>query len=269
VFIPHTQPNDPEQWRLLILDGHKSYTTPEFMTECLMHKIWITFLPAHTSHVLQPCDLGLFSSIKPLYRRKLQLTYAINMESFPGKPEFLEAYSRVRNEVSKPKNIKAGCLASGIYPKDRRKALNSRYVWSSGETRTPGPLPLIPRLSTPYFATGLSPIIFSTPKSSQDVWKIAQDLRDVDPLFSQPVARQLFHKLGKGLDQQIVQSTAIEARNESLQHAMDSCQGFPNRSSHSRQSSGIVAVSRLTRRSEGRPKEERWSQQAVETYEER
>jgi NADPH:quinone reductase-like Zn-dependent oxidoreductase len=47
------------------------------------------------------------------------------------------------------------------------------------------------------------------------------------------------------------------------------CQGFPNRSSHSRQSSGIVAVSRLTRRSEGRPKEERWSQQAVETYEER
>jgi hypothetical protein len=54
------------------------------------------------------------------------------------------------------------------------------------------------------------------------MWKIAQDLRDVDPLFSQPVARQLFHKLAKGLDQQIVQSTAIEARNKSLQHAMGS-----------------------------------------------
>jgi hypothetical protein len=54
------------------------------------------------------------------------------------------------------------------------------------------------------------------------VWKIAQDLRDVDPLFSQPMARQLFHKLAKGLDQQIVQSTAIEARNKNLLHAMDS-----------------------------------------------
>jgi hypothetical protein len=81
---------------------------------------------------------------------------------------------------------------------------------------------LIPRLSTPGFATGLSPIIFSTPKSSRDVWKIAQDLRDVDPLFSQPVARQLFHKLAKELDQQIVQSTAIKARNKSLQHAINS-----------------------------------------------
>jgi hypothetical protein len=36
------------------------------------------------------------------------------------------------------------------------------------------------------------------------------------------VARQLFHKLAKRLDQQIVQSTAIEACNKSLHHAMDS-----------------------------------------------
>jgi hypothetical protein len=117
VFIPHIQPNNLEQCRLLIFDGHKSHITPEFVTKCLMHKIWIAFLSADTSHVLQPCDLGLFSSIKPLYRRKLQLIYAINMKSFPGKPEFLEAYSRIRNEIAKPNNIKAGWLTSGIYPK--------------------------------------------------------------------------------------------------------------------------------------------------------
>jgi hypothetical protein len=98
------------------------------MAECLSNKIWIVFLPAHTFHILQPCDLGFFPALKPNYRRKLQLACAFYMESFPGKPEFLDAYSRVRNKVIKSSNIKAGWKATGIYPRNRLKALNSRYV---------------------------------------------------------------------------------------------------------------------------------------------
>jgi hypothetical protein len=30
VFIPYTQPKD-DQWRILIMDGHKSHTSVEFM----------------------------------------------------------------------------------------------------------------------------------------------------------------------------------------------------------------------------------------------
>jgi hypothetical protein len=47
VFISLTKPENPEEWRLLILDGHKSYTTPLFMAECLSHKISVVFFPAH------------------------------------------------------------------------------------------------------------------------------------------------------------------------------------------------------------------------------
>jgi hypothetical protein len=111
-----TKPENSEQWRLFIIDGHGSYTIPEFMAECLSNKIWIVFLPAHTSHILQPCDLGFFPALKPNYRRKLQLACALHMESFPGKPEVLDAYSRVRNEAIKSSNIKAGWEATGIYP---------------------------------------------------------------------------------------------------------------------------------------------------------
>lgn len=69
IFIPRTKPEDIEQWRLLIIDGHGSHKTPEFMAECLSHKIWVVFLPAYTSYILQPCDLGFFSTMKSKYRR--------------------------------------------------------------------------------------------------------------------------------------------------------------------------------------------------------
>jgi hypothetical protein len=88
VFIPFTKPENPEEWRLLILDGHKSHTTPLFMAECLSHKIWVVFLPAHTSHVLQPCDLGFFSRMKPAYRRKLSIACALNAYDNPKNQNF-------------------------------------------------------------------------------------------------------------------------------------------------------------------------------------
>ncbi len=62
VFFPQTAPSDPSKARLLILDGHGSHTTAEFMTMCYLHNVYLLFLPAHTPHVLQPLDLGCFSS---------------------------------------------------------------------------------------------------------------------------------------------------------------------------------------------------------------
>src|SRR4029434_5234741 len=61
VFIPLTRPQDPTQARLLILDGHDSHTTDDFMWNCFNNNIYLVFLPAHTSHVLQPLDLSVFS----------------------------------------------------------------------------------------------------------------------------------------------------------------------------------------------------------------
>ena len=52
VFIPQTAPRDPSEARLLILDGHGSHETTEFMWECFSHNIHLLFLLVHTSHVL-------------------------------------------------------------------------------------------------------------------------------------------------------------------------------------------------------------------------
>jgi hypothetical protein len=52
VFLPLTAPRDPQQWRHLILDGHGSHTQEDFMLACFKARVWIDFLPAHTSQVL-------------------------------------------------------------------------------------------------------------------------------------------------------------------------------------------------------------------------
>ncbi|KAM4063976.1 DDE superfamily endonuclease [Hirsutella rhossiliensis] len=45
VFIPRTQPPDPSERRLLVLDGHGSHETVDFMYLCYQHQIHLLFLP--------------------------------------------------------------------------------------------------------------------------------------------------------------------------------------------------------------------------------
>ena len=65
VFLPQTATPEP---RLLILDGYGSHETTEFMYLCYQNNVHLLFLPPHTSHVLQPLDLSVFSSLKTHYQ---------------------------------------------------------------------------------------------------------------------------------------------------------------------------------------------------------
>ena len=54
------------------------------------------FLPAHTSHVLQPLDLECFSSLKSAYRRFLGEHTTLTDTTKIGKANFLEFYAKAR-----------------------------------------------------------------------------------------------------------------------------------------------------------------------------
>lgn len=161
IFCPRTQPDDPEQWRLLILpDRHKSHTLPSFISKCISNKIWIAFLPASASHVLQPCELGFFASMKPEYHSKLRTACKVHRESHARNPEFLNAYSRVREKAAKVRQIKAGWATSGAFPRTR-KASGSQKVRGAGESRVAGASAVgssvLDRATTPDFDADLSP----------------------------------------------------------------------------------------------------------------
>ncbi|KAK4074662.1 hypothetical protein Purlil1_12881 [Purpureocillium lilacinum] len=78
VFIPRTEPADPAERRLLVLDGHGSHETVDFMYLCYQHKIHLLFLPPHTSHVLQPLDLSVFPPLKHYYRKQVGIPQPID-----------------------------------------------------------------------------------------------------------------------------------------------------------------------------------------------
>lgn len=57
--------------RLLIIDGHTSHVAWEFFDFCLEHDIIPLCLPAYSTHLLQPLDVGLFGPLQGNYSRLL------------------------------------------------------------------------------------------------------------------------------------------------------------------------------------------------------
>ena len=115
IFIPDTTTPSQEK-RLLILDGHGSHQTDEFLYECFRNDIYALFLPSHTSHVLQPLDISIFSLLKAQYRcylKELNL-YGITADMPLTKAQFLQVYERARQTALMPKNIISGWHGTGL-----------------------------------------------------------------------------------------------------------------------------------------------------------
>ena len=61
--------NKAERRILLLLDGHATHTHGPNIELCRANNIDVCFLPPHTSHILQPLDIGVFGSYKAAFRR--------------------------------------------------------------------------------------------------------------------------------------------------------------------------------------------------------
>ena len=62
-FDPATQDKAAGQYCLLILNGYNSHCTFSFYNYAVNNKIMIICLPSHTTHALQPCDVGVFEPL--------------------------------------------------------------------------------------------------------------------------------------------------------------------------------------------------------------
>jgi hypothetical protein len=121
-------PHDPKEPRLLILDGHGSHETLEFIWECYSNNIHLLFLPPHTSHVLLPLDLSIFSPLKHAYRKRLGALALLNDSTPLGKRNFLDYYKLARIDTLIVTNCKMGWLASGLWLVRLLKPLMNRLL---------------------------------------------------------------------------------------------------------------------------------------------
>jgi hypothetical protein len=65
-FEPRTRSPKAED-RLLIVDGHNSHCSIEFIEFCDAHRIHLLILPPHTTHKLQPLDKAIFGPLGKAY----------------------------------------------------------------------------------------------------------------------------------------------------------------------------------------------------------
>ena len=71
------------------------------MTICFLNNVYLCFLPAHTSHGLQPLDNGIFNVIKAAYRKELSQLASLTDASPVDKIKFIRCYSKAREAVTK------------------------------------------------------------------------------------------------------------------------------------------------------------------------
>jgi 4-hydroxybenzoate polyprenyltransferase len=200
VFILRTAPRDRLEARLLILDGHGSHETLEFMWECFSNNIYLLFLPPHSSHVLQPLDLSVFSPLKNAYRKQLGFLSLLTDSTPLGKRNFLLCYRKARIDSLTATNIKAGWQASGLWPVRVAKPLMSRLLLENSNKPVEPTLKTSEKVPVLEWNQDGSFIAWETPKKGEDVRGQASmiaELGDTDP----STCRVLFRKIAKGIDE--------------------------------------------------------------------
>jgi hypothetical protein len=71
VFDRFTKAKARRKYRLLILDGHGSHVTMDFINYCDQNKILLAVLPPHSTHTLQPLDVVMFKPLSTAYSKQL------------------------------------------------------------------------------------------------------------------------------------------------------------------------------------------------------
>ena len=124
VFIPLTDPGG-QDWRLLVLDGHESHVSDDFLSECQAYRIWIAVLPPHSSHITQPLDVSAFSSLKIRCRQFRDDVALVSNVDTLSKEDFLMCYYRARMQSFTAQSIRPGWRQSGLWPLDVSIPLDS------------------------------------------------------------------------------------------------------------------------------------------------
>jgi len=97
---------------MLVLDGHESHESAVFQDYCKNHNIITLCLPAHSSHLTQPLDVGCYSVLKRLYSREIEVFIKAHINHIT-KVEFFIAFHAAYMATMTEKNIKAGFRGAG------------------------------------------------------------------------------------------------------------------------------------------------------------
>ena len=137
--------------KLLIFDGHNSHISSSVVELAAKNDIELLCLPAHTSSILQPLDVGVFKTVKASWRKCLRSFYDKTRYSNVDKRQFPKLLKELVDCGAFTRaNAISAFEACGIYPLNQARITADKLATSvpltssatnSSVTPTDGPAP--------------------------------------------------------------------------------------------------------------------------------
>ena len=123
-----------------MLDGHGSHITIDVIEYARSEEIHLLCLPSHTSHILQPLDVGVFKSFKSFFSKACHQYMAKNPGHVITEDILATVVSEAFAQSHTPLNILGGFKKSGIYPFNPGE-MSDRQIAPSKALVKPSPQP--------------------------------------------------------------------------------------------------------------------------------
>jgi hypothetical protein len=102
---------------MLVLDGHKSHKSIVFQDYYKSHNIITLGLPAYSSYITQPLDVGCFSVLKRKYSHQIEDFIKAHINHIT-KVKFFIAFKVAYQQLITVQNAQAGFRGAGLIPFD-------------------------------------------------------------------------------------------------------------------------------------------------------
>ncbi len=223
-FEPQTRRTLKGKYRLLIFDGHSSHISNKVIEFCTDNDIILLCLPSHTTHILQPLDVGFFQPLSTAYRTHLDEFTTLEKGYSIDKTDFLRLIQMARKNAATETNIKHSWQKSGLFPVDSEGFLTKSFSID--------PQVVLDRLGLklpePESRPTTPPVIESdnvpvTPTTAEQVGRIIQQIKAGD---HNPI---LFDKIGKACNIALASNTLLRVTNDDLRKAQQRKEDRDNR----------------------------------------
>jgi hypothetical protein len=177
-FNVQTKSSQRGLYRMLVLDGHASHISTKAIDFCVENKIVLACLPPHSTHLLQPLDVGVFCPLATHYRNGLQSYTRLGASYSIDKVDFIHLYQEARAKTLVPEIIRKSWAKTGLFPYDPQVVLGQLAINTVIDTRpqTPPELTFKPRC-------GDSVTVEITPKNRDQIQLILKHVLEgiLDP----------------------------------------------------------------------------------------
>jgi hypothetical protein len=207
-FDEHTKGRTKGKYRLLILDGHESHHSTDFELWSKQNNIITLCMPPHSSHKLQPLDVGCFRALKRSYGSEIEKLIRASITHVSKEDFFLAFFNAFRTAMTES-NIRGGFRGSGLVPYD------PDYVISQLDIQISTSLPSSPaQLPSPWEPSTPQNLVQTDSQSSYLRERIVRH-QDSSPT----TILQGFDQFAKGAKLAIHELALLRAENTALRNA--------------------------------------------------